>query len=30
VGEVLALARLDAEGAQHPPERLALDLCWKS
>jgi signal transduction histidine kinase len=30
VGEVLALARLDAEGAQHPPERLAIDVCWKS
>jgi len=26
VGEVLALARLDAEGAQHPPERLAIDV----
>ena len=26
VGEVLALARLDAEGAQHPPERLSIDV----
>ncbi|BBF85887.1 copper sensory histidine kinase CpxA [Aquitalea magnusonii] len=26
VGEVLALARLDAESAQHPPERLAIDV----
>lgn len=26
VGEVLALARLDAEGAQQPPERLAIDV----